>query len=582
MAAICSECGKPLGSNAVEGLCPECLLRVGLGTEPGGSAPGAGSARRFAPPEPEELAPSFPQLEILELLGRGGMGAVYRAKQRGLDRVVALKVLPVEIGHDPAFAERFAREARALARLSHPNIIAVHEFGEAGGFYYFVMEFVDGINLRQMLRARRLSPREAMAIVPQICDALQYAHDQGIVHRDIKPENLLVDRQGRVKIADFGLAKLLGKTPQGEALTRSAEVMGTPQYMAPEQLEKPLEVDHRADIFSLGVVFYEMLTGELPMGRFAPPSKKVQVDVRLDEIVLHALEKEPERRYQHASEVKTDVETITAAKPVGRPDRDSPRPARGRKATALLLSALAVLGFLLLGILLVPGERPARPPRVLSLTPANGSTNVDPALTEIRVVFDQPMLDRSWSMTGGGDHFPEGVGAARYDAARTTWLAPVKLRPNWDYGFGLNSESFRNFRNAKGLALEPIWVTFHTRPEPPAERPAAPPVGPPRVVSMTPADGATNVDPDLTEIRVVFDQPMMDGSWSMCGEGPTFPAGPGPVHYDATRTTWTAPIYRLKRGAKYEFGLNCGSHRNFKNQKGVPLEPVWVTFWTAE
>ena len=151
--------------------------------------------------------------------------------------------------------------------------------------------------------------------MPQICDALQFAHEAGIVHRDIKPENILLDAKGRVKIADFGLAKLLGDAgPQH--LTGTHQVMGTLHYMAPEQWERPRHVDHRADIYSLGVVFYEMLTGELPLGRFAPPSEKVQVDVRLDEVVLRALEKEPERRYQHASDVKTDVERITA-RPAG-------------------------------------------------------------------------------------------------------------------------------------------------------------------------------------------------------------------------------------------------------------------------
>ena len=135
-----------------------------------------------------------------------------------------------------------------------------------------------------------------------------------MLFRSIKPENILLDKQGRVKIADFGIAKLLGPDRQAEPLTGDQQVMGTPHYMAPEQVEKPATVDHRADIYSLGVVFYEMLTGELPLGKFQAPSKKVQVDVRLDEVVLHALEKEPDRRYQQASEVKTDLEAITATR----------------------------------------------------------------------------------------------------------------------------------------------------------------------------------------------------------------------------------------------------------------------------
>ena len=334
----CQSCGAELAADAPEGLCPRCLMQAALvgpssvGTglppaasaTPAGSGAGAGSAARVAPtvryspsgrfvaPEPAELAPFFPQLEILELVGQGGMGAVYKARQRQLDRIVALKILPSESAADPAFAERFSREAKSLAQLNHPHIVTVHDFGQAGGLYYFLMELVDGSDLRRMLESGHLAPREALAIVPQICDALQYAHDEGVVHRDIKPENILIDRKGRVKIADFGLAKLLGRPPESLALTGTNQVMGTPNYIAPEQVERPLAVDHRADIYSLGVVFYEMLTGELPLGRFAPPSKKVQVDVRLDDVVLRSLEKEPERRYQQASDVKTDVERISA------------------------------------------------------------------------------------------------------------------------------------------------------------------------------------------------------------------------------------------------------------------------------
>ena len=249
------------------------------------------------------------------------MGAVYRARQKTLDRIVALKVLPPEVGRDPAFAERFTREARALARLTHPNIVMVFDFGETNGYFYFLMEYVDGVNLRQSLQAHRLSPEQALAIVPQICEALQYAHDEGIVHRDIKPENVLLDKRGHVKIADFGLAKLLGRPGGTLNLTGTGQVMGTPHYMAPEQLEKPLEVDHRADIYSLGVVFYELLTGELPLGRFAPPSRKSNVSADLDQVVLKTLEKEPNQRYQQASEVKTAVQTAGSSPPaVGRSD----------------------------------------------------------------------------------------------------------------------------------------------------------------------------------------------------------------------------------------------------------------------
>jgi predicted Ser/Thr protein kinase len=316
---ICSICGKPLTAGAPEGLCPECLLKAGLGTGVDIGADTGGKAPRFVPPKIEELAPKFPQLEILEFIGQGGMGAVYKGRQKQLDRIVALKILPPQAAIGAGFAERFTREARALARLNHPHIVTLYEFGQADGLFYFLMEFVDGVNLRQLLNSSRISPREALAIVPQICEALQFAHDTGIVHRDIKPENILLDKKGQVKIADFGVAKLVTqgmeesaaeKTAPSGDLTEAGSSLGTPQYMAPEQIKNSAEVDHRADIYSLGVVFYQMLTGELPSGKIEPPSKKVVIDVRLDEVVLRALEKEPELRYQQISDVKTIIETI--------------------------------------------------------------------------------------------------------------------------------------------------------------------------------------------------------------------------------------------------------------------------------
>ncbi len=326
---LCPNCRKPLPTGAPQGICPECLLKAGMdtGVDLNADQP-TDPATRFVPPSLADLAGLFPQLEILELLGRGGMGAVYKARQPALDRIVALKILPSRSSNDASFAERFTREARALARLNHPNIVAVYEFGQADGLSYFIMEHVDGVNLRRLQENNRLAPREALQIVSQICDALQYAHDEGVVHRDIKPENVLVDRKGRVKIADFGLAKIMSAEPEALRLTRDDQVMGTPHYMAPEQVEKPQTVDHRADIYSLGVVFYEMLTGELPLGKFAPPSRKAQIDLRLDDVVLHALEKDPERRYQQAGQVKTDLQTITtSARPPLTPAGASASPA---------------------------------------------------------------------------------------------------------------------------------------------------------------------------------------------------------------------------------------------------------------
>jgi tRNA A-37 threonylcarbamoyl transferase component Bud32 len=320
------ECGGKRPAETPQGLCRQCLMKLGLPGDPKANQVETSANQSdiptnvtppsgFVPPEPEELARQFPQLDILELLGQGGMGVVYKARQRQLDRLVALKILPPQIGRTEAFAERFTREARSLARLSHPRIVMIYDFGRTeAGLYYFIMEYVDGTDLRRVIQTGELSASEALTIIPQICEALQYAHEEGIVHRDIKPENILLNKKGQVRIADFGLAKLLDRPSTGPTsmLTKVGQQMGTPHYMAPEQIEHPSGVDHRADIYSLGVVFYEMLTGELPLGRFDPPSQKAQVDIRLDNVVLRTLEKEPDRRYQHVSEVKTDVEAISS------------------------------------------------------------------------------------------------------------------------------------------------------------------------------------------------------------------------------------------------------------------------------
>jgi len=333
----CPRCGAGISAEeAVQGLCAGCLLVAGLG-EPAEPV----EPQRPPPPSIEELAPHFPDLELQALIGLGGWGAVYRVRQKRLERPAALKILGLDAVASPSFGERFEREARTLASLAHENIVAIYDSGRAGPHYFLLMEHVEGVSLRQMIRAREVDARTALGIVGQVCDALQAAHDRGVVHRDVKPENILVDRRGRVRILDFGLAKLLGQEPRTGCLTETGQIVGTPRYMAPEQWERPLSVDHRADIYAVGVVFYELLTGELPIGAFQLPSKFGPLDARVDPVVMKTLAKEPERRYQHASEVRTDVQRIAS----------TPAPAvrssgRGWKIALGVLGGLGCLGVL--------------------------------------------------------------------------------------------------------------------------------------------------------------------------------------------------------------------------------------------
>ncbi len=385
MKTSCQRCGAEfVPAAATAQTCPRCLLQLGL--EPGEAVAPLSDAL-LPGPTLDELRPHFPDLEILERVGQGGMGTVYRARQRELDRPVALKVLHSSGAADPTFAERFAREARALASLDHPNVVRIYASGRAGPHYYLLMEFVEGAHLRSLMRGRQLGAAQALGVVAQICDALQYAHGQGVIHRDIKPENILVDPRGRVKIADFGLAKMFGGGVDCFTLTRSDQAMGTPHYMAPEQVERPLEVDHRADIYSLGVVFYELLTGELPLGRFLKPSQKAGVDVRLDEVVLKSLAREPQSRYQAAGDLRTDVEAITGSTATPEHAASSSAESAGGRGSQLEVGkkvglASAVGGGCVVALLMLVGtfavllggrsgrdyldERPSGPPLVLT------------------------------------------------------------------------------------------------------------------------------------------------------------------------------------------------------------------------
>lgn len=269
---------------------------------------------RWQAPTPEEVQRSFPLYEIVGLLGRGGMGAVYKGWQKSLHRFVAIKILPRDIeGETTNYAERFQREARAMARVQHPSIVAVHDAGETpDGLLYFIMEYIEGTDLQKMLLASgKLAPADAVTIAMQVCDALDYAHRHGVIHRDIKPSNILIGHDRIVKVADFGLAKLT--TEDCSLLTGSHITMGSRDFMAPEALAGMENVDHRADGYAVGVMLYQMLTGELPRGRFDLPSVHTPgLDARFDGIIDRAMQKDPDRRYSSAIELRSDLERVLA------------------------------------------------------------------------------------------------------------------------------------------------------------------------------------------------------------------------------------------------------------------------------
>lgn len=366
-----SEPVPPQRAGFLRGDDPAGLLGIGLG-----SSAGADPLKDWTPPPVGALAGSFPAFDLVRMLGRGGMGAVYLARHRNLDRMAAIKVLPPEACGEEAFIQRFHREARALARLSHPGIVAVHDFGTtADGLPFLVMEYVEGASLAELLRGGRLDAAQALSIVSAICEALAYAHQQGVIHRDIKPSNILVDRGGRVKVADFGLAKLEHPASAGGALaamrTMTGVILGTPAYAAPEQLKAPAEADHRADIYSLGVMLYEMLTGELPRGVFAPPSAKAPLDPRLDAVVHKAMQERPEARYQQAGEMRRDLTTISAAPAPPRRARSRRKPAPALFLLLLAFPAAAAL------FLLLSNRAPSRP--APGAVPATASAPPKPA-----------------------------------------------------------------------------------------------------------------------------------------------------------------------------------------------------------
>ncbi|WP_395735970.1 protein kinase domain-containing protein [Prosthecobacter sp.] len=318
-----------------------------LGLNPIGLMDGVlgGQATDWEPPLAEDLESFFPGYTGFRFLDRGGMGAVYSAMQNSLERRVAIKILPPDLSQDAVFVEGFHREARLLARLQHPHIVAVYDFGRnEQGHLYIVMEYVEGTSLFEIMKQQPLPLPRALEVVTQVCEALQFAHDHGVIHRDIKPTNILIDSRNNVRVADFGLAKLVQAEGTTTTQNRSTLIMGTPVYAAPEQRRRNGELDHRADIFSVGVTLYEMITGRFPVGVFEPPSKAAGSPQMLDKIITKSLREKPEDRYQSASDLSHAVKK--ASDRITKPAIQraiSQRPVVSMMTTVIITAALIYL-----------------------------------------------------------------------------------------------------------------------------------------------------------------------------------------------------------------------------------------------
>ena len=302
----------------------------------------------WQPPTPEELQPSFAQYEIRGLLGRGGMGAVYKGWHRRLERFVAIKILPRQIDDGGLhFAARFKQEAAALAKFRHPGIIAVHDAGETpDGLLFFTMELMEGTDVAQLVATHgRVPAAQALGIASRVCEALAYAHERGVIHRDIKPSNVMIEPDGTVKVADFGLAKFSGA--EKHVSTGSSLTIGTLDFMPPEALQGSRHVDHRGDIYATGGLLYQMLTGKVPHGRFEPPSMMViGLDKRLDAVVDKAMHPDPARRHASAIELLNDL-TSLASKPKQPSNAGTPVPAGPPRRP---LARRVTIGLLIIGL----------------------------------------------------------------------------------------------------------------------------------------------------------------------------------------------------------------------------------------
>lgn len=264
------------------------------------------SGTGFAIRDTQELASLFAGYDIQHLIATGGMGAVYCALQESLDRMVAIKILPAEFSQDPEFCCGFEAEAKAMAKLNHPNLIGVYDFGEVAGMLYIIMEYVKGETLFNFTQGGAIKTSEALRLMHGICAGVANAHEHGILHRDIKPANILLDAQLQPKIGDFGLAR-----PMGSKIEEGGQIFGTPGYTAPEVTEPPHDFDQRADIFSLGVILHELITGKLPADDPRPASLQVHCHPRVDAVIRKATQPDPAKRFQSVAEMAAELAKVS-------------------------------------------------------------------------------------------------------------------------------------------------------------------------------------------------------------------------------------------------------------------------------
>ena len=418
-ASRCAACGSPLsaapaeppparyetpGGGQRESSPHEAATAIGFAQTPPPSNPATpppGSAISQA--KPVDFGPRY---EVQALLGEGGMGAVYRAYDRELDRIVALKLIRPELGADPTMSQRFRQELLLASRVSHKNILRIHDLGEANGTKFISMAYVEGEDLHQLLkREGRLPVNRAVSLAKQLCAALEAAHAEGVVHRDLKPQNILLDKAGQVYVSDFGLAKSL--EANATQVTASGQFLGTPRYMSPEQA-LAATVDHRSDLYSLGLILYEMVTGDIPFKADSTlqtmylrvhekPQDPRQINADLPDylvqIIMRCLETEPAQRYQSAREVLDDLESAHPSRP---PSRPMPAVSAKWASRKFWYAGVGVLLLAVLAFLTVPGARkllrpgPSSAQSSLGIPPATRGKYL--ALLPFRVIGDKNAL----------------------------------------------------------------------------------------------------------------------------------------------------------------------------------------------